>query len=664
MISLKKIRQSTLQIWKNSLTKAQRERPPRIWEWAEKRRRMGRNVTAKPGRYSIATAPYQQEPQEAFTDPEVQTTVLYWGKRLGKTEMLNNLHGWVIEHCPRNILVVYPTLDSAKKWSKQFFMPMVRSTKILGDLIGKLKSRDASNTILAKEYPGGAISGIGANSPSGFRQVQAPVVTCDEIDAMETGPEGDPVELAMGRAENYADSIQVVSSTATKILPPKGDDEAEGSGTGSRIHDYWLDSDQRKWFVPCPDCGKETVLDDEPDFANRKLNHLKWPVVEIDKGVWEHRIEEAYYECPHCKSHWDDAKRLQAILAGDWKATAPFRGVRGYWLSGFNTVFPPKKGYKSKLHQFAAEFISACKKGESSQIVWLNTFLCKPHIQAAEHLESSPLLARVEKYTAQTLPNDVVVIAAAVDVQGDRVEIDVIGMGDGEETWGVERHKIISNTEKDKVWEDLKAFLGRRYKREDGIELPITCTAIDLRHKPKRVRQFIKTCGLPRVYGVYGASREKRQPVFVTPKFNKFYRAWSYSVNTIQAKDILFSRLKMTEPGPRYMHWNESYDKDYFDGLTAEEKRIQYHHGHPEPYYEKIRARNEPLDQRVYFLAAMDILKPNIESIRKGLAIKSETTPKEYALKDPDKPTANPEPENKPLQRKRLSMRVGGIGRF
>jgi phage terminase large subunit GpA-like protein len=126
---------------------------------------MGKNVTAKPGRYSVDAFPYQREPQESFTDPEVQTTVLYWAKRLGKTEMINNLHGWVIEMLQLNILVVYPTLDSAKKWSKQFFMPMARTTKSLSDRLRKQRSRDSANTILSKEFQGGTTISPSARIP-------------------------------------------------------------------------------------------------------------------------------------------------------------------------------------------------------------------------------------------------------------------------------------------------------------------------------------------------------------------------------------------------------------------------------------------------------------------------------------------------------------------
>jgi phage terminase large subunit GpA-like protein len=110
--------------------------------------------------------------------------------------------------------------------------------------------------------------------------------------------------------------------------------------------------------------------------------------------------------------------------------------------------------------------------------------------------------------------------------------------------------------------------------------------------------------------------------------------------------------------GARYLHFPASYSKEYFDGLTAEEKRVRYSHGFPETYYEKIRARNEPLDLRVYQLAAMEILKPNIAAIRENL--KRETKPsKEYILRDDPKPI----PKAPTPQRRRIGMAMGFSGK-
>jgi len=587
---------------------------------------MSKNVTARPGRYRVSATPYQKSPQESFTDPDVQVTALYWAKRLGKTEMINNLHGSVIEQAPKNILHCMPTLDSAKKWSKQFFTPMVRSIQALRARIKEVRSKETNNTILSKEFPGGTVSAIGANSPSGFRQVQAPVVTCDEVDAMEDGPEGDPVTLAFGRAENYPDSIQVVSSTATRL-------------PGSRIHSWWLKSDQQKWFVPC-ECGKWHVL---------MWAGVKWP-----EG---HKHEETWYETPCCGAKWTDIERVNAVLSGEWRATAPFRGIRGYWLNGLNTTFPPKKGYKTKLHQMASEFYDAYTGGEASLIAWKNTFLCEPHEEIIERVEVAPLLERREQYTPETLPVEALVLGMTVDVQGNRLEYEIIAQGADEETWGVEYGRLIGDPEKDAVWDDLKKNVFRTFKRVDGVEMKIDFVAIDHRHKGSRVRKFWKTCGHPRVYPVYGSSG--KQSLLVIPHSNKHYRMLLFSVNTDAGKDTLFARLRLRDPGPRYMHFPNGfgYEKDYFEGLTAEEIRTKYTKGFAERYYYKEpNRRNEPIDLRVYFIAGIDILRPAWAVLAKNMA---RSAVKDYDMKEPEKPhpvQAMP----KPAQYKRLWPRRGG----
>ena len=44
-------------------------------------------------------------------------------------------------------------------------------------------------------------------------------------------------------------------------------------------------------------------------------------------------------------------------------------------------------------------------------------------------------------------------------------------------------------------------------------------------------------------------------------------------------------------------------------------------HGFPIRYYKKLRERNESLDLRVYNLAALEILNPNMERIMENLQI-------------------------------------------
>jgi phage terminase large subunit GpA-like protein len=134
------------------------------------------------------------------------------------------------------------------------------------------------------------------------------------------------------------------------------------------------------------------------------------------------------------------------------------------------------------------------------------------------------------------------------------------------------------------------------------------------------------------------------------------------------AKDILFARLRVAEQGPRHQHFpkGHGYDEEFFQQLTAEALKTRYSHGFPEQFYEKVRDRNEALDRRVYFLAGLDILKPNLTAIAKHL--KADPAPaalREYQLQ-PGQTGPNPPAQAKaPAPARRPRGSGGGfIGRW
>ena len=583
-----------------------------VWEWAEEYRRLGKDVTAKPGRYKTATAPYQVEPQESFTDPEVQTTVLCWASRLGKTELINNLQGYIIDVDPSGILVVYPTLDSAKKWSKEFFTPMIKATPKLHGKIAEPRSRDANNTILAKQFPGGKISGIGSNSPTGFRQIQARVVLCDEIDAYENGAEGDPISLAFRRSDNYSNSIQVLSSTPTL------------RGV-SRI-EAWLErSDKRNWFCPCPSCGHYQVL--------------TWGQVRWEKD----QPETAQYECEQCRERFDDSGRIEMIRAGEWRPTAEFTGVRGYWLSGLNTTFPPKRGFVGRLHQFAVEFLDAKRGGVEMLKSWTNTFLAESWEEETERVEISPLVNRLEPYAAE-VPSGVAVLVAAVDVQGDRLECQVTGFGKDDEAWAIDYHKIFGSPDSPDTWAALDEVLSASYEHESGAILKIRRAFIDSGFREQSVYRFVRDKQSRGVFAIKGSS-EQSAPLWKPPRRLKGHGVGIIGIGGNVAKDILFGRLKITDVGPRYLHFpeNRGFDETYFAMFRAEEKRTKYVRGFPVYEYKKVAERNEAIDLWAYSIAAVESMRLNLERERGKLNPKPEPVKdsRDYLLQ-PAKPKAQP----------------------
>jgi phage terminase large subunit GpA-like protein len=264
-------------------------------------------------------------------------------------------------------------------------------------------------------------------------------------------------------------------------------------------------------------------------------------------------------------------------------------------------------------------------------------------------------------------------------VQKDRIEVEVVGLGLEDESWGIEKRVIQGDTEQDDVWQDLGQFLESAYERDDGVRLKIVATAIDMRHKPKKVQAFCRKSGLARVYPVYGVGGVS--PILVTTRFNKHYRLRTYAVQGKLAKDIIFARLRVTEPGPRYMHFpkGHGYDEEHFLQLTAEVLKTKYTHGFPTQFYEKIRDRNEALDLRVYWLACLDILKPALTAIAKNQKgprdhgttgprdhESQKPKPRDYELKPaaddgPVKETQAPEPKvEKPKPKPRKPFRPGG----
>lgn len=577
----------------------------KVWEWAEKRRRMGKEVTALAGRYSTENTPYQKKPQEDLTAGDVQITVMCWASRLGKTECENNLIGYVVECNPCNILFVWPTIDRAKIWSKQILAPMLRSTPELKRRFKESRAKDADNTILSKRFPGGNLTAIGSNSPSGFRGIQAPIVICDEVDAMEGTPEGDPIALSFKRAENHAEPIQVVSSTPTI----KG---------ASRIWSWLERSDFQKWHCPCPRCGKHQVL---------MWEQIKWEAADGS---------DAWIECAHCFAKLSDAERFSMVMAGEWRATRPFTGIRGFWLNGINSTFPTKKGYKTKLHQFVSEYLSAKEDGEEALITWTNTFKSEPYEVVSQSADSEELIKRCKDYGCD-IPDEVLMLTCGGDVQPDRIEAEIVGWGEEEQSWGIEYRVFAGNTEDREVWEEFDLWLEEKRFTKSGRKIRIAQTFVDSGFDSKTVYQFTRKREFRKVWAVKG---DRFGPVCASrPSRRNEANAGLYHIGTNAAKSALFHRLKIITPGPRMMHWpiGNGYTEEWFDGFTAEHLIAERVQGKMIYVWKKKdeNGRNEPLDCRVYAFAAMASLRPNWKAIKSNF---SKTEPAEKPVEQPTQP--------------------------
>lgn len=549
-----------------------------ISEWADEFRRLSPEASAEPGRWITARAEYQRGMMDAISDPRIEQIVFMTGAQIGKTEIINNIVGYHIHQDPAPMLIVQPTLEMAKAWSQERLAPMLRDSEALADLIADPRARDSGNTMLHKVFTGGHLSIAGANSPAGLASRPIRVVLCDEVDRypVSAGSEGDPVSLAKKRATTFWNRKIILVSTPTE----KG---------ASRIEAAYLESDQRKYFVPCEDCGEEQAL--------------KWAQVHWENG----NPYSASYVCEHCGSAWDDAARFRAIKKGRWVATSESTSkVAGFHLNGLYSPWTP-------LYEAVAEFMNS-KRDPMRLKTFVNTFLGETWEEQGEQVDEMDLMERCENWGEQ-IPEDILLITAGVDVQDDRLEIEIVGWGRGEESWSLAYETMYGDPSSSELWNRLDVTLQQRFDHPTRGEMVIRSVCVDSGgHYTQQVYNYARLRSGRRVFAIKGVGGEGK-PIVGRPTKNNIGKINLFPVGVDTAKELVYARLKITSEGDGYCHFPAGRSEEYFRMLTAEKKVTRYFKGRPRTEWAKVRTRNEALDCRVYATAAFAILNLNLEAV-------------------------------------------------
>lgn len=541
---------------------------------------------------------------DAISDPKIRDVVVMAGAQVGKTEALLNCVGYHIAHDPSPILCIQPTLDMAQAFSKDRLAPMLRDTPALRGKVKDPRSRDANNTTTHKVFPGGHISMVGANSAAGLASRPIRVVLCDEVDRYpaSAGSEGDPIQLARKRSATFWNRKIVQVSTPTN----KG---------ASRIEASFEESDKRRFFVPCEDCGEHQTL--------------KWSNVRWDKD----EPETAHYVCDECGSVWDDGARYRAIRQGEWRATEEFKGIAGFHISGIYSPWTP-------LADAVRDFLSAKKMPETLR-VWTNVYLAESWEDQGERISDVDIMDRVETFDDE-LPEDIVLITAGIDVQNDRFEMEIVGWGREEESWSLDYKVIYGDPSTPQIWNDLDLALKQRFKTEDGRELDIRAACIDSGgHYTQAVYNFVRPREGRRIFAIKGMAGESR-PIASRPTRNNIGKIRLFTLGVDNIKELIFSRLKITMTGAGYCHFPDDRPDEYFKQLAASEKIVtKFHKGFPRREFVKTRTRNEALDCRVYAIGALAILNTNLNTLadRKAhqMAQSNDDAPKQVRPRRPTK---------------------------
>ncbi|APR98999.1 phage terminase large subunit family protein [Wolbachia endosymbiont of Folsomia candida] len=551
----------------------------KVSEWSDEYRVLSQTASSEPGKWRTERTPYLKEVMDSLSPSSpVEKVIFMKGAQIGGTEAGNNWIGYIIDQTPGPMLVVQPTVEMGKRWSKGRFAPLIENTPCLKDKVKDPRSRDSGNTVQSKEFPGGIVVITGANSSVGLRSMPVKYLFLDEIDAYpgDSSGEGDPVLLSIARTNTFTRRKIFLVSTPT----------VHGI---SRIEKEFESSDKRYFFVPCPQCNYYQVL--------------KWPQIK-----WENNDPKtAHYVCIECKGKIENHQKIDMLAKGEWRATDSTKDGKtaGFHIS---SLYSPVGWYS--WSQAVAEFLHS-KDNEQLLKVWINTVLGETWVDRGEVPDWKHLFERRESYTIGTIPEGEVVLTAGVDVQKDRLEVEVVAWGKGRKSWSIDYQVFEGDPGAKVVWNKLSELLNHHFLGPHGVEYTISMMAVDAGYATQEVYNWVRSHqGSGRVMAVKGINKAlvplnspSRVDITVSgKKLRRGMKLWPVGVSILKSELFQLLNISQNEEAG-YCHFPE-YSPEYFKQLTAEQLITKVVKGYTKQEWQKIRDRNEALDCRIYARAA------------------------------------------------------------
>lgn len=549
-----------------------------VSEWADKYRVLSNTASAEPGRFRTSRTPYVKEIMDCLSPLSgVEEVVFMKAAQVSGTETGNNWIGYVIDQAPGPMLVVQPTVEMAKRWSKGRLAPLIEDTPVLRNKVSDPRSRDSGNTVQSKEFPGGIIVITGANSAVGLRSMPVRYLFLDEIDAypLDVNGEGDPISLAMRRTTTFTRRKILKVSTPT----------IEGV---SRIERDFNNSDKRYFWVPCPFCGEYQVL--------------KWIQIKFDNN----NPATTRYVCEHCGEAILNHQKTLMLEKGQWRSSNSNIKIAGFHLSA---LYSPWMSWNEAVSSFLA-----AKDNEELLKVWVNTILGETWVDKGDAPEWERLFEKAEDYKIGVVPENGLLLTAGADVQKDRIEVEIVAWGRDKQSWSVDYKIFYGDPARQEVWQQLSELLNTFFIHETGVQLPILMMAVDSGYSTQEVYQFVRKCSVAKVMAVKGVERAivpLGSPGKVDVNINgrrlrRGARVWPVGISILKSELYNWLKLNCDEDGlypGGYCHFPK-YSPEYFKQISAEQLVTKMVKGYPKREWQKIRERNEALDCRIYARAA------------------------------------------------------------
>lgn len=553
--------------------------PPNITisEWAEKYRVLSSAASSSPGKWRNDRTPYLKEIMDQLSPQSPAEDVVFMkGSQVGGTECLINTALYYIMMNPCPIGLFQTTETTAKRFVKQRMNTAFSAMKIEELFTG--------DEMYLREFPGGVLITGWSNSASNLRSMPVRVALCDEISGWckDCEGEGDPCSLVEARTATFPRKKRFWNSTP-------------GIEGECRVTERFLRGDQRYYEVPCPHCGV--------------LHRWKWEYLVWDRDEnGEHKPWTVRMRCPHCGGEYKEYKKYELLNAGQWVASNKHGLYPSYHLNGLYAPLGAGQSWEYCVNKFLES-----QNDVNLLKTFTNNILGEAwSVDGGMQLDKFGLISRCETYDAD-VPEKVLILTAGIDTQDDRLECEIVGWGQGLESWGIANRVFVGDPSQPAVWDALDAALKGSYKNAAGESLHVAAALIDSGgHHTDDVYRFTASRAWRNIYACVGKAGVGR-PIVARPKRTEKSAAVGAAVVTVgvdTAKDQLFDWLTKQVPCAGYCHFpeREDYNDEFFAQLTAEKRVLHWVRGVRQWGYKKTRERNEAIDKRNYARAALDLI--------------------------------------------------------
>lgn len=528
------------------------------------------------------------------------TVVIKKPTRVGYTKMIGAASGYFIHQRPSVQLHYQPNADEAKGFAEDEFEPMVRENNTIAKLIEtpNIRGRNKREKTIKKIYPGGYAEFLGAESDRNFNRRTARVVSGDELDTWkkEAGKAGDTVTTMMRRTSDFWDRKNILGG---KPIGAAYDPEEESDITdGVSVVDYWFKKGTQCYrYFPCPHCGT---------YQRLEFESLEWDKEKDAKGnTIKHYPETAHFKCVSCSERIEDKHKRNMDKKGVWVG-ANKDGIENNIVSYHPWAvlsYSPNVTWK----HIVMEFLES-KDNKLKFKTFMNEVLARTWEEDYTKVEIEDSESKKEPYPTE-VPEGVYVLTFGADTQDDRIECEVIGWGEAEESWSIEYKIFYGDTTKPEVWQRFDEFLLKTYTHENGGKMRVYCGGVDTQgHSAKQAYAFCKARFSRRIFAFKGSNTIDAPIAPRSASYTNKAKVPLFLIGVNQAKDVIYSHISTESPGPGYMHFpaDDNYSAEYFKQLTAEKRDKSGR-------WKKTRARNEAFDVRVYGYSSLFIANIDLE---------------------------------------------------